>query len=112
MLSGMCTHSGTICPSVYGSPVRHQVLRDITRHFNRPFGNLLGLEHRRVIHQNTFQEKLYHISHTYFFGESSPLRTKGVSCRCALACPLKDFVVVHTDNVIACDEKSELDVHC
>ena len=30
------------------------------------FWNLLGFERRRVIHQKTFQEKLYHISHTYF----------------------------------------------
>ena len=65
-LCGMCTHSGTICPSSYGSQVRHQVVRDVTRHFNPPFGNLPGFEHRRVIHQKTFQEKLYHISHTYF----------------------------------------------
>ena len=56
----------TICPSVYGSPVRHQVLRDVTRHFNRPFGNLLVFELRRVIHQQTFQEKLYNTSYTYF----------------------------------------------
>ena len=62
----MCTHSGTICPSFYGSSVRHQVLHDVTRHFNRLFGSLLGFEHRRVIHQKNFQEKLYHISHTYF----------------------------------------------
>ena len=61
-----CTHSGTISPSFYGSPVRHQVLRDVTQHFNRPFGNLLGFEHSRVIHQKTSQGKLYHISHTYF----------------------------------------------
>ena len=62
----MCTYSGTICPSFYGSPVHHQVLRDVTRHFNRPFGNLPGFECRRVIHQKTFQEFLYRISHTYF----------------------------------------------
>ena len=49
-----CTHSGTIYPSSYGSPVRYQVLRDVTRHFNRPFRNLPGFEHRRVIHQKSF----------------------------------------------------------
>ena len=68
----MWTHSGTICPSVYGSSVCHQVLRDVTRHFNRPFGNLPGFEHRRVMHQKTFQEYLYHKA-TLIFGESSPL---------------------------------------
>ena len=46
VLSSMCTHSGTICPISYGSPVRQQVLRDVTRHFNQPFGNLPGFEHR------------------------------------------------------------------
>ena len=55
MLSGMCTHSGTICSSFYGSPVRYQVLCDVTRHFNQPFGNLPGFEHRRVIHQKLFR---------------------------------------------------------
>ena len=55
VLSSMCTHSGTICPSFYGSPVRYQVLRDVTRHFNRPFGNLPGFKHRRVIHQKNFR---------------------------------------------------------
>ena len=51
VLCGMGTHSGTICPSSYGSPVRRQVLRDVTQHFNWPLGNLTGFEHRRVIYQ-------------------------------------------------------------
>ena len=49
----MCTLSRTTSPSCYGSLVRHQVLRDVTQHVNRPFGNLSGFEHRRVIHQKT-----------------------------------------------------------
>ena len=53
----MCPHSGTICPSGRGSPVRHHVLCDVTRHFNRPFGNVLGVEHRRVIHAHTHTQK-------------------------------------------------------
>ena len=73
----MCTHSGTICPSSYGSPVRQQVLRDVTRHFNQPFGNLPGFEHRRVIHQKNFSGvALSHKPHL-IFGESSPLRKGG-----------------------------------
>ena len=44
-----CPHSGTICLSLYGSPVRHQVLRDVTQHFNRPIGNLPCFKYRRVI---------------------------------------------------------------
>ena len=55
VLSSMCTHSGTICLNLYGSLVRRQVLRDVTRHFNRPFGNLPGFEYRRVIHRKTIQ---------------------------------------------------------
>ena len=47
---------GTICPSFYGSPVRHQVLRDVTRQFNWPFGNLPSFKHRRVIYQKNFSE--------------------------------------------------------
>ena len=46
----MCTHSGTICLSLYGGFVRRKVLRDVTRNFNRPFGNLPRFEYRRVIH--------------------------------------------------------------
>ena len=60
--------------SFYGSLVRRQVWGYVTRHFNWPFRNLLGFKQSQVIHQKTFQEKLYHISHTYFFVESFPLR--------------------------------------
>ena len=49
MLSAMCTHSGTICLSLYGGFVRRKVLRDVTRNFNRPFWNLPGFEYRRMI---------------------------------------------------------------
>ena len=47
----MCTHSGTICLSLYGGFVRRKVLRDVTRNFNRPFGNLPGFEYSQVIHE-------------------------------------------------------------
>ena len=49
-MSAMCTHSGTICRSLYDGFVRRKVLRDVTRNFNRPFGNLPRFEYRRVIH--------------------------------------------------------------
>ena len=54
VLSGMCTHSETICPSFYGL-VRLQVRRDVTRHFNRPIGNFPGFEYRRVFYQKNFR---------------------------------------------------------
>ena len=36
----MGTHSRTITLSFYGILVRHEILRDVTRHFNWPFGTL------------------------------------------------------------------------
>ena len=51
-----CTHSGTICPSFYGSLARYQVRRDVTQHFNRPIGNLPGFDYRQVLHPKNFQE--------------------------------------------------------
>ena len=35
-------YSRTISLSFYGILVRHEMLRDVTRHFNRPFGTLPG----------------------------------------------------------------------
>ena len=51
MLSGMCGHSRTIYLSSYSSLVCHQVVLDVTRHFNCLFRNIPGFADRRVMSQ-------------------------------------------------------------
>ena len=70
----MSTHSMTMCPGLYSSLVCHQVRRDITRDFNRPFCSLPRFACRRVIHQKLFRISsiILLVRHAHFFGESSP----------------------------------------
>ena len=70
----MCTHSGTICPSFYRRPVRHQLRRDVTRHFHRPFGNLPGFKYRRVICQKKLLKSGSIISVTQIVWARVPLK--------------------------------------
>ena len=70
VLSGMRTHSAAtgMCRRFYGSMVRRQVQRDVTRHFNWPLGTFPGFKYsRRTTHQKIFKTtRNYHISHTCF----------------------------------------------
>ena len=100
-MSGTCTHYGTICPSVYGSLVRHQVLRDVTQHFNRPFGNRPGFEHRRVTHKKLFRRSSIIIA-TLIFGESSPLNELNNLIIIIIRSPSPRVLVCNSSSVHAC----------
>ena len=73
VLSGMYTHSGTICSSFYGSLVRHQVRHDVTQHF------LLGTFQASIIDEgctkNSLRSSSTILAHL-FFGASSPLSVR------------------------------------
>ena len=60
-------------PSFYDSLICHQVLCDVTRHFNRPLGNLFRLRRQSSDTLKTDFISSSIILPTLFFGESTPL---------------------------------------